>query len=82
MYWFSKTVQGEGGEGGFLFSSLLFFGVFGIRFRGGVKGSDEEHITYSGGKEAQLATMWLKGEKEKREKEKIQYFIKMKFTKY
>ena len=38
--------------GGFcgLYSVILFF-VDVWRFRGGGKGSDEEHITYSGGKE-------------------------------
>ena len=30
---------------------LSCFVVFESRFRGGGKGSDEEHITYSGGKE-------------------------------
>ena len=44
-----------GGRGvrGELFCLFILYCVFwsGSRFRGGGKGSDEEHITYSGGKE-------------------------------
>ena len=44
--------MGDGGEEKCLVYSLftVFFGMWS-RFRGGGKGSDEEHITYSGGKE-------------------------------
>ena len=53
MYKFQKGHKGDILWGEFCLIFLLFFdGLFCVwRFRGGGKGSDEEHITYSGGKE-------------------------------
>ena len=59
-----------GGEGGMqFFLSLLFVHFFCWSiFRGGGKGSDEEHITYSGGKE--IFDLLRCGWKEKDERRK------------
>ena len=43
------VLRGKGND--FAFYFYHFVCVVFLRFRGGGKGSDEEHITYSGGKE-------------------------------
>ena len=67
----------QGGNGVFSTScSYAWFFVVCWRFWGGTKGSDEEHITYSGGTKIKDLGQCGWGEKKMKEKEKEKERIK------
>ena len=48
---FKKGIRGRSSRSLFTFFATICFVLFVLEISGGGKGSDEEHITYSGGKE-------------------------------